>query len=74
MKLNQIINLHKGLTVFVVAALMMFYKNYSIAAWVYLSLHGTYGILWLLKEKYFQIHILKKNKFHNFNYWVYFPW
>ena len=53
MKLNQIIKLHKGLTVFVVAGLMMFYKNYSIAAWVYLSLHGTYGILWLLKEKIF---------------------
>ena len=53
MKLNQIINLHKGLTIFVVAGLMMFYKNYSIAAWVYLSLHGTYGILWLLKEKIF---------------------
>ena len=53
MKLNQIINLHKGLTVFVVAGLMMIYKNYSIAAWVYLSLHGTYGILWLLKEKIF---------------------
>ena len=53
MKLNQIINLHKGLTVFVVAGLMFFYKNYSIAAWVYLSLHGTYGILWLLKEKIF---------------------
>ena len=53
MKLNQIINLHKGLTVFVVAGLMMFYQNYSIASWVYLSLHGTYGILWLLKEKIF---------------------
>ena len=53
MKLNQIINLHKGLTVFVVGGLMMFYKNYSIAAWVYLSLHGTYGVLWLLKEKIF---------------------
>ena len=53
MKLNQIINLHKGLTVFVVGGLMMFYKNYSIAAYVYLSLHGTYGILWLLKEKIF---------------------
>ena len=53
MKLNQIINLHKGLTLFVVAGLMIFYKNYSIAAWVYLSLHGTYGTLWLLKEKIF---------------------
>tara|TARA_B100000900_G_C20439343_1_gene658361 strand:- start:342 stop:965 length:624 start_codon:yes stop_codon:yes gene_type:complete len=53
MKLNQVINLHKGLTIFVVLGLMIFYKNYSIAAWVYLSLHGTYGILWLLKEKIF---------------------
>ena len=53
MKLNHVINLHKGLTIFVVAGLMIFYKNYSIAAWVYLSLHGTYGILWLLKEKIF---------------------
>ena len=53
MKLNQIINLHKGLTAFVVTGLMIFYKNYTIAAWVYLALHGTYGILWLLKEKIF---------------------
>ena len=53
MKLNQIINLHKGLTALVVAGLMLFYKNYSVAAWVYLSLHGTYGILWLMKEKIF---------------------
>jgi len=53
MKLNQIINLHKGLTGFVVFGLMFFYKNYSTAAWVYLSLHGTYGVLWLLKEKIF---------------------
>tara|TARA_B100000965_G_scaffold225910_1_gene189105 strand:+ start:136 stop:747 length:612 start_codon:yes stop_codon:yes gene_type:complete len=53
MKLNQIINLHKGLTIFVVLGLMYFYKNFSISAWIYLSLHGTYGILWLLKEKIF---------------------
>jgi len=53
MKLNQLINLHKGSTFFVVAGLMIFFKNYSIAAWVYLSLHGTYGVLWLLKEKIF---------------------
>lgn len=53
MKLNQIINLHKGLTPFVVIALMFAFKNYSLEAWIYLSLHGTYGILWLLKEKIF---------------------
>ena len=53
MKLNQIINLHKGLTLFVVFGMMYFYDNYSISAWAYLALHGTYGILWLLKEKIF---------------------
>ncbi len=53
MKLNQIINLHKGLTPFVVLGLMAIYDNFTIPAWIYLSLHGTYGILWLLKEKLF---------------------
>ena len=53
MKLNQIINLHKGLTPFVVIGLMAIYENFSTPAWIYLSLHGTYGILWLLKEKLF---------------------
>lgn len=53
MKLNQIINLHKGLTPFVVFSLMAIYDNFSTPAWIYLSLHGTYGILWLIKEKLF---------------------
>ena len=53
MKLNQIINLHKGLTPLVVVILMFSYKNFSLPAYVYLSLHGTYGILWLLKERIF---------------------
>ena len=53
MKLNQVINLHKGSTIVVVIALMISFNNYSISAFVYLALHGTYGILWLLKEKIF---------------------
>ena len=53
MKLNQIINLHKGLTPLVVIGLMSYYNNFSLPAWIYLSLHGTYGFLWLLKEKIF---------------------
>ena len=53
MKLNQIINLHKGLTAFVVVGLMIFYDNFTVAPFVYLALHGTYGLLWLLKEKIF---------------------
>ena len=53
MKLNQIINLHKGLAPLVVIGLMSYYNNFSLPAWIYLSLHGTYGVLWLLKEKIF---------------------
>ncbi len=53
MKLNQIINLHKGLTAFVVVGFMAFFNNFTIAPYVYLALHGTYGLLWLLKEKVF---------------------
>tara|TARA_Y100001933_G_scaffold164895_1_gene163165 strand:- start:4808 stop:5503 length:696 start_codon:yes stop_codon:yes gene_type:complete len=53
MKLNQVINFHKGLTPFVVFGLMTLYGNYMAAPWIYLSLHGTYGVLWLIKEKIF---------------------
>lgn len=32
---------------------MFFYHNFTIGAWVYLALHGTYGFLWLLKDRIF---------------------
>lgn len=51
MKAKYPINLHKGLTFLVVLGLMAYYDNYTIGAWVYLALHGTYGILWLLKDR-----------------------
>ncbi len=51
MKVKTLINLHKGSTAPFVAALMWGYQNFSLAAWVYLALHGTYGILWLLKDQ-----------------------
>lgn len=51
MKAKYIINLHKALTFIFVLALMVIYKNFTIGAWVYLALHGTYGILWLLKDQ-----------------------
>ncbi|MGB2923731.1 MAG: DUF1295 domain-containing protein [Limnothrix sp.] len=53
MKVKHIINLHKGTTFLFVSALMMLYQNFSIGAWVYLALHGTYGFLWLLKDRIF---------------------
>jgi len=53
MKLKYAINLHKGATAFLVSALMIYYNNFGIAAWVYLALHGSYGFLWLFKDRTF---------------------
>lgn len=50
-KIKHAINLHKALTFIFVLGLMVFYENYKIGAWVYLALHGTYGLIWLLKDK-----------------------
>lgn len=51
MQLKHAINLHKGLTIPFVFGLMVAYQNFTLGAWVYLALHGTYGILWLVKDR-----------------------
>jgi steroid 5-alpha reductase family enzyme len=51
MKIKHAINLHKGMTALVVIGLMFAYQNFTLGPWVYLSLHGTYGLLWLLKDR-----------------------
>lgn len=51
MKAKHFINLHKGLTFFFVLALMVVYQNFTIGPWVYLALHGSYGFMWLLKDR-----------------------
>jgi len=53
MKLKYAINLHKGSTAFFVVGLMFYYQNFSMGPWVYLALHGSYGFLWLLKDRMF---------------------
>ncbi|MDX2253886.1 MAG: DUF1295 domain-containing protein [Pseudanabaenaceae cyanobacterium bins.39] len=53
MKIKHAINLHKGLTPIVILALMAAYNNFTLAAFIYLALHGGYGILWLLKDRYY---------------------
>lgn len=50
LKMAWVINLQKATTLLFVAALMVAYQNFSTAAWVYLALHGTYGLCWLLKH------------------------
>lgn len=53
MLLRYPVNVHKGLTGPLVVMLMLVYDNWSSAAWVYLALHGSYGLLWLFKEQVF---------------------
>ncbi|WP_410210125.1 methyltransferase family protein [Aquirhabdus sp.] len=54
-KLAWIINLQKGGSFFLFGFLMWYYADKtpwatSTAAWVYLALHGSYGLVWLLKD------------------------
>jgi len=51
MKLRHAINAHKGSTFGVVLLLMWYFDNFSIGPWIYLALHGSYGLLWLLKDR-----------------------
>ncbi|NET03609.1 MAG: DUF1295 domain-containing protein [Merismopedia sp. SIO2A8] len=51
MKAKHFINFHKGSTFIFVLGLMLAYQNFTLGPWVYLALHGTYGFLWLLKDR-----------------------
>lgn len=53
MKVKYVINLQKGTTFFFVLGLMLIYQNFTLGPWVYLALHGTYGFLWLLKDRFY---------------------
>lgn len=53
LKLSWVINAQKGGTLFFVLALMAAYDTWTPTAWVYLGLHGSYGLLWLLKDRVF---------------------
>lgn len=49
-KFSTVVNFQKGGTFIFLGGLMLYYANYSTAAWVYLALHGSYGLCWLLKH------------------------
>ena len=49
MKIATAINAHKILITPSVLAMMWFFDNWSTEAFVYLALHGTYSVLWLIK-------------------------
>ena len=51
MKQKHFIDSHKAITCLFILVLIAVYGQWqNPTAWVYLSLHGTYGILWVLKS------------------------
>lgn len=54
MKQKHFIDSHKALTGPFVLLLIALYSQWqNPTAWVYLALHGTYGVLWVLKSRIF---------------------
>lgn len=54
MKQKHFIDSHKGATSVYVFALIAAYGEWdNVVAWVYLALHGTYGLLWMAKSRFF---------------------
>lgn len=50
MNTSTYINAHKILVIPLVLGMMWFYQNWSTEAFIYLSIHGTYSLLWLIKH------------------------
>jgi steroid 5-alpha reductase family enzyme len=54
MKMKIYINIFKGLTGIFVLLMMTYFNAWkNQTAWVYLGLHGAYGIVWVFKSKFF---------------------
>jgi len=47
------VNAHKACCPLVVAALMLWRGDDRLVSWVYLVMHGNYGLTWLLKDAWF---------------------
>ena len=44
------VNLTKGLMVPYIYSLMVYFDNFSLGCWLYLALHGSYGLIWVTKD------------------------
>lgn len=50
LRFNWVINFQKGATLLWVLGLMFYYENFALQTWVYLALHGSYGLIWIIKD------------------------
>ena len=54
MKQKHFIDFHKGATAPAVLILIWYFSQWeNTTAWIYLALHGSYGIMWVLKSAIF---------------------
>ena len=49
-KFAWVINFQKTGTFPILAFLIAWYHNSRTAAWIYLAMHGTYGLIWIMKD------------------------
>ena len=49
-KFAWVINFQKAGTLPFLAVLIAWYHNTSTAAWIYLAMHGSYGLVWIIKD------------------------
>ena len=49
-KLSWVVNVQKAGTFVFLGGLMAWYSNASTGAWIYLALHGSYGLAWIIKD------------------------
>jgi protein-S-isoprenylcysteine O-methyltransferase Ste14 len=52
-KFAWVINFQKTGTFPLLAFLIAWYHNTSMAAWIYLAMHGSYGLIWFIKDMAF---------------------
>ena len=50
---HDIVDVNKATLWIWLFGLMVYHNNFSIGAWIYLSLHGSYGIFWATKSRAF---------------------
>ena len=54
MKLKHFIDSNKGITFLVLIGMIIYYRQWNNpTAMVYLALHGTYGLMWVMKSRIF---------------------
>ena len=54
MKLSHFIDSNKGITFLVLLGMIFYYRQWNNpTAMIYLALHGTYGLMWVMKSRIF---------------------